>query len=132
MSFLNKIFGSSENEKKEEFSIEPKFYTLTSMEELETIETISYEKPVVLFKHSTRCSISRFALKRFDAEYDFSEEQMNWYLLDLLNYRDLSNEIARRYNIEHQSPQIIVIRNGKAVFDTSHDAIGVYDLKQFI
>lgn len=132
MSFLNKIFGSSENEKKEEFSIEPKFYTLTSMEELETIETISYEKPVVLFKHSTRCSISRFALKRFDAEYDFFEEQMNWYLLDLLNYRDLSNEIARRYNIEHQSPQIIVIRNGKAVFDTSHDAIGVYDLKQFI
>ena len=132
MSFLNKIFGSSENEKKEEFSIEPKFYTLTSMEELETIETISYEKPVILFKHSTRCSISRFALKRFDAEYDFSEEQMNWYLLDLLNYRDLSNEIARRYNIEHQSPQIIVIRNGKAVFDTSHDAIDVYDLKQFI
>ncbi len=132
MSFLNKIFGSSENEKKEEFSIEPKFYTLISMEELETIETISYEKPVVLFKHSTRCSISRFALKRFDAEYDFSEEQMNWYLLDLLNYRDLSNEIARRYNIEHQSPQIIIIRNGKAVFDTSHDAIGVYDLKQFI
>lgn len=132
MSFLNKIFGSSENEKKEEFSIEPKFYKLISMEELETIDTISYEKPVVLFKHSTRCSISRFALKRFDAEYDFSEEQMNWYLLDLLNYRDLSNEIARRYNIEHQSPQIIVIRNGKAVFDTSHDAIGVYDLKQFI
>ena len=132
MSFLNKIFGSSENEKKEEFSIEPKFYTLTSMEELETIETISYKKPVILFKHSTRCSISRFALKRFDAEYDFSEEQMNWYLLDLLNYRDLSNEIARRYNIEHQSPQIIVIRNGKAVFDTSHDAIDVYDLKQFI
>ncbi len=132
MSFLNKIFGSSENEKKEEFSIEPKFYTLISMEELETIDTISYEKPVVLFKHSTRCSISRFALKRFDAEYDFSEEQMNWYLLDLLNYRDLSNEIARRYNIEHQSPQIIIIRNGKAVFDTSHDAIGVYDLKQFI
>ncbi|WP_445458274.1 bacillithiol system redox-active protein YtxJ [Flavobacterium sp. HNIBRBA15423] len=132
MSFLNKIFGSSENEKKEEFSIEPKFYTLTSMEELETIETISYEKPVVLFKHSTRCSISRFALKRFDTEYDFSEEQINWYLLDLLNYRDLSNEIARRYNIEHQSPQIIIIRNGKAVFDTSHDAIGVYDLKQFI
>ncbi|NHN24378.1 bacillithiol system redox-active protein YtxJ [Flavobacterium jejuense] len=132
MSFLNKIFGSSENEKAEESYVKPKFYTLTGIEEFETIDAISYEKSVVLFKHSTRCSISRFVLKRFDAEYDFSEEQMNWYLLDLLNYRDVSNEIARRYSIEHQSPQIIVVRNGKAVFNTSHDSIDFSDLKQFV
>lgn len=132
MSFLNKIFGSSENEKKEESKVEPKFFALTSMEEFESIDSISNNKPVVLFKHSTRCSISRFALKRFDTEYDFSDNQMDWYLLDLLNYRELSNEIARRYNVEHQSPQIVVIKNGKAVFNASHDNIDVSDLKQFV
>ena len=54
-----------------------------------------------------------------------------WYLLDLLNHRDLSNEIASRYNVVHQSPQIVVIKNGKAVFNESHDSISVDDLKQF-
>ena len=53
------------------------------------------------------------------------------YLLDLLNHRDLSNEIASRYNIVHESPQIVVIRNGKAVFNESHDSISAEDLKQF-
>lgn len=132
MSFLNKIFGSSEGDKKQEFNEAPKFYTLTNRDEFETIDAISHEKPVVIFKHSTRCSISRFALKRFDTDYAFSEEKMDWYLLDLLNYRDLSNEIAIRYAVEHQSPQIVVIRNGKAVFNASHDNIDVTDLKQFI
>jgi bacillithiol system protein YtxJ len=51
--------------------------------------------------------------------------------LDLLNHRDLSNEIASRYNVMHQSPQIVVIRNGKAVFNESHDSISAEDLKQF-
>lgn len=131
MSFLNKLFGTT-NQENQESNIEPKFYTLTNKEELEVIDATSFEKPIVLFKHSTRCSISRFALKRFDEAYHFTDAEMDWYLLDLLNYRDLSNEIAGRYNIEHQSPQIIVIRNGKAVFDRTHDAIDVYDLKQFI
>jgi bacillithiol system protein YtxJ len=132
MSFLNKIFGNSEHQEEKSEKNESKFYTLTTKEELEIIDEISHQKPVILFKHSTRCSISRFALKRFDEEYDFSEEQMNWYLLDLLNYRDLSNEIARRYNIEHQSPQILVIKNGKVIFNASHDVINVHDLKQFV
>ena len=132
MGFLDKLFGGNSEESKEENRVEAKFYTLNSINQLDEIDTISQTKPVVLFKHSTRCSISRFALKRFDAEFNYDEDKIDWYLLDLLNYRDISNEMARRYKVEHQSPQIIVVRNGKAVFSSTHDGIDAHDLKQFI
>ncbi|MVO10635.1 bacillithiol system redox-active protein YtxJ [Flavobacterium sp. TP390] len=131
MSFLNKIFGSS-NQENPESNSEPKFHTLTDIEELDTIDTASFEKPIVLFKHSTRCSISRFALKQFDNAYHFTNTEMEWYLLDLLNYREVSNAIANRYDVMHQSPQILVIKNGKVIYTASHDAIDATDLKQFV
>lgn len=132
MSFFKNIFGENKSEEKQNENVEAKFFTLNKIEQFDEIDEISYTKPVVLFKHSTRCIISRTALKQFDAQYNFTEDEMNWYLLDLLNYRDLSNEIANRYNVTHQSPQIVVIKNGKAVFNESHDSISVEDLKQFI
>ena len=131
MSFFKNIFKENANTSKEEIKETAKFYTLDKMEQFDEIDEISQTKPVVLFKHSTRCSISRMALKQFDAEFNYPEEKIDWYLLDLLNHRDLSNEIASRYNVMHQSPQIVVIRNGKAVFNESHDSISAEDLKQF-
>jgi bacillithiol system protein YtxJ len=131
MSFFKNIFKENANTSKEEIKETAKFYTLDKMEQFDEIDEVSQTKPVVLFKHSTRCSISRMALKQFDAEFNYPEEKIDWYLLDLLNHRDLSNEIASRYNVMHQSPQIIVIRNGKAVFNASHDSISTEDLKQF-
>ncbi len=131
MSFFKNIFKENANTSKEEIKETAKFYTLDKMEQFDEIDEISQTKSVVLFKHSTRCSISRMALKQFDAEFNYPEEKIDWYLLDLLNHRDLSNEIASRYNVVHQSPQIVVIRNGKAVFNESHDSISAEDLKQF-
>lgn len=131
MSFLNKIFGSS-NQENQESNSEPKFYNLTHIEALDAIDNASFERPIVLFKHSTRCSISRFALKQFDDAYHFSDTEMEWYLLDLLNYREVSNAIANRYEVMHQSPQILVIKNGKVVYTASHDAIDASQLKQFV
>jgi bacillithiol system protein YtxJ len=131
MSFFKNIFKENANSSKEEIKETAKFYTLDKMEQFDEIDEISQSKPVVLFKHSTRCSISRMALKQFDTEFNYPEEKIDWYLLDLLNHRDLSNEIASRYNVMHQSPQIVVIRNGKAVFNESHDSISAEDLKQF-
>ena len=131
MSFFKNIFKENVNSSKEEVNETAKFYTLDKTEQFDEIDEISQTKPVVLFKHSTRCSISRMALKQFDAEFNYPEEKIDWYLLDLLNHRDLSNEIASRYNVVHQSPQIVVIRNGKAVFNESHDSISAEDLKQF-
>ena len=131
MSFFKNIFKENANSSKEEIKETTKFYTLDKIEQFDEIDEISQTKLVVLFKHSTRCSISRMALKQFDAEFNYPEEKIDWYLLDLLNHRDLSNEIASRYNVMHQSPQIVVIRNGKAVFNASHDSISAEDLKQF-
>ena len=131
MSFFKNIFGENASEDKQNDNVETKFFTLNKMEQFDEIDEISHTKPVVLFKHSTRCIISRTVLKQFDTEFQFTDDKIAWYLLDLLNYRDLSNEIANRYNVVHQSPQIVVIRNGKAVFNESHDSISVDDLKQF-
>lgn len=131
MSFLKNIFGENKSEANQNEHVEAKFSTLSNLEQLNEIDTISNTKPVVLFKHSTRCFISRSALKQFESEFNYTENQIDWYLLDLLNHRDISNEIAHRYNVVHQSPQIVVIRNGKAVFNESHDGISVDDLKQF-
>ena len=131
MSFFKNIFKENVNSSKEEIKETAKFYTLDKMEQFDEIDEISQTKPFVLFKHSTRCSISRMALKQFDAEFNYPEVKIDWYLLDLLIHRDLSNEIASRYNVMHQSPQIVVIRNGKAVFNESHDSISAEDLKQF-
>jgi bacillithiol system protein YtxJ len=131
MNFLKNIFKENTSNSTETSKEEVKFFTLDKMEQFDEIDEISNTKPVVLFKHSTRCSISRMALKQFETEFNFPEEKIDWYLLDLLNHRDLSNEIASRYNVVHQSPQILVIQNGKAVFNTSHDSIAAEDLKQF-
>lgn len=131
MNFLKNIFKENPSNSTAISKEEVKFFTLDKMEQFDEIDLISQTKPVVIFKHSTRCSISRMALKQFDAEFNYPEEKIDWYLLDLLNHRDLSNEIASRYNVVHQSPQIVVIRNGKAVFNESHDSISAEDLKQF-
>ena len=129
MGFLDSLFGGKQvNENGQE----AKFFTLVSLTQLDEIDVVSETKPVVIFKHSTRCSISRFALKQFDTMFSYPEDKIDWYLLDLLNHRDISNEIAHRYNVQHQSPQILVIKNGKAVYHDSHDGIDAIDIKQFI
>lgn len=132
MSFLKNIFGENKSENEQNENTNAKFFTLDNINQLDKIDEISHLKPVVIFKNSTRCFISRTALKQFEIAFDFPEDKIDWYLLDLLNFRDISNEIAHRYNVTHQSPQILVIRNGKSIFNESHDGISAEDLKQFI
>lgn len=131
MNFLKNIFKETSSNTSETSKEEQKFFTLDKMEQFDEMDEISATKSIVIFKHSTRCSISRMALKQFDAAFNYPEDKIVWYLLDLLNHRDLSNEIAYRYKVTHQSPQILVIQNGKAVFNASHDSIAAEDLKQF-
>lgn len=104
---------------------------LTTVEQLNEIEEESKTHPVVIFKHSTRCSISRMALKQFENEYDL-HEQVKPYFLDLIAHRDVSNAIASKFQVTHQSPQILLIKNGKSVYDVSHDSIDAVVLKQKI
>lgn len=128
MSFLDKIFGTSADESQvSRIGWKP----LTELKQLDEIVALSNEKAVLIFKHSTRCSISRYALKQFEKEFDL-EEKITPYFLDLLNYRDISNEIANRFAVVHQSPQIIVVKDEKAIYNTSHDSIDAKELANFI
>lgn len=120
MSIFNSIFGNSEENKKVTGKIN--WIDLTDLGQLNEIVAASGEKPVVIFKHSTRCSVSRMALKQFENEFD-SAEKAETYFLDLIAYRDISNEIASRFQVMHQSPQLLLIKNGKSVYDVSHSDI---------
>jgi bacillithiol system protein YtxJ len=126
MSLFNSLFGSSE-EKKESVS-KVNWIPLQLMGQLDELTALSNEKPVFIFKHSTRCSISRFALKQFENEFDL-HNTIDAYFLDLITYREISNEIAARFGVPHQSPQLILIKGGKAIYDVSHSDIDAGDLK---
>ena len=126
MSIFNSLFGSSEEKKEVTTNIE--WIPLTNLMQLESLVEGSFERPVIIFKHSTRCSVSRMALKQFENEFDF-QDKVTPYFLDLIAFRDVSNEIANRFDVVHQSPQIILIKEGKAIYDASHSAIDATDLK---
>ena len=125
MSIFNSLFGSSEENKAKASKVN--WIPLTNLDQLNEIVALSNEKPVAIFKHSTRCSISRFALKQFENEFD-SADATDTYFLDLIEHRDVSNEIANRFKVVHQSPQLLLIKNGQSVYDASHDAIDAGDL----
>ena len=97
---------------------------LNSIDQLLKIDEKSKNKTQILFKHSTRCSVSSFAKKILESEHnDAMSEEFDVYYLDLISFRDVSNEIAIHYNIEHQSPQLLVIKEGVAVFTSSHSDV---------
>lgn len=79
----------------------------------------------VIFKHSTRCSISMMAKKRFELDWDQFPENMPVYFLDLIKYRELSNQVASDYSVYHESPQLLLIKNGECIIDLSHGEISV-------
>ena len=128
MSFLNNIFSASEENKPVS---KVGWRQLTDLGQLNEIIAESADKPVIIFKHSTRCSVSRMVLKQFENEFDL-HEKITPYFLDLLEHRDISNEIASRFVVFHQSPQLIVIKDGNAIFNDSHGSIDAGKLEQFI
>ena len=104
---------------------------LEDLKQLEILENESFERLVIIFKHSTRCHISRAALRQFESELDLNEKIIP-YFLDLIQFRAISNEIAIRFGVIHQSPQLIIIKDGKALLNASHERIDAADLGQFL
>jgi bacillithiol system protein YtxJ len=94
---------------------------LVTEEQLTKIKELSATQPQVIFKHSTRCSISNVAKNRL--EKSAAPEGVDFYYLDLLNYRNISNKIAEEFSVYHESPQILLIKNGECVYDESHGGI---------
>jgi bacillithiol system protein YtxJ len=96
--------------------------TLDSVEKLDEIIALSHSNDidaVAIFKHSTRCSISSISLKRFELDY-IENPRVPMYFLDLLRYRSISNLVAETFNVEHESPQLLIIKNGKCILHESH------------
>ncbi|WP_374462782.1 bacillithiol system redox-active protein YtxJ [Chryseobacterium sp.] len=121
MSFFDKIFGGkSETPEQKTF-----WKKIESEEDLARAIEDSFQKKIAIFKHSTSCFISRTVLKNFEKEVENSDQPVNVYYLDLLAHRPVSNKIAAEFEIRHESPQLIVIENGKPVNSASHQDISL-------
>ena len=133
MGIFNNMFGGKEGqEEKPEKKTYLTWLPLTSIAQLETIETESNAASVLIFKDSTRCGISKMVIKQFEKLFTEENQHLKVYYLDLLNYRNISNEIAVKFQVMHQSPQLIVVRNGSAVHHASHNDITQVNLTRFI
>jgi len=129
MSFINKIFGSTKEPKEEK--VLP-WIPLNSIDQLSYIEEKSKTKTQVIFKHSTRCGISRMVINQFVSNYNFTKKELDLYYLDLLSFRDVSDEVGYKFQVVHQSPQLLVVKNGVAVAHDSHGSINRIDLGRFV
>ena len=99
---------------------------LTEEAQLSTISIRSLEKPQVIFKHSTRCSISSMALSRLERADD--TDAIDFYYLDLIKYRPISAQVAEQFHVAHESPPILLIKNGDCTYDESHMGISMDEI----
>lgn len=116
--------------KKQKTGIENNWKTLENIAQLAQIKENSKTKPILIFKHSTRCGISSMAKNRLERSWDIPESEMDFYYLDLIAHRNISNQIAEDFEVIHQSPQVLLIQNEKAIFDASHSAISTDLIKR--
>lgn len=120
------LFGNKENTSK------INWHQLTSLDQIKDYKLKSSDQVVVFFKHSTRCSISSMAKSRFERSWNYDETQVLPVYLDLIAHRNLSNALAEEFNVIHQSPQILVIKDGECVYNNSHNQIDAGKLSGFI
>ena len=128
------IFGKKSDSPKEtpkQNNSNIEWIPFTSVEQIEEIKEVSKTTSVGIFKHSTRCIISKTALQRFDNSFPKNID-IKMYFIDLLNYREVSNAVADEFQVIHQSPQLIIVSNEKAIFDTSHEDIPQVDLTSHV
>lgn len=90
----------------------------------------SHEKPQVIFKHSIRCGISAMAKSRL--ERSIAPENADFHFLDLISHRSISDKVSKVFNVYHESPQILIIKNGECVYDESHGSITMTDIEEQI
>ena len=102
---------------------------INSGSDIEKIKEASYGKPVLIFKHSTTCPISSAAKDRIERNCSDLGDDVKPFFLDLLSYRNISNAIATEFAVRHESPQVLLIKNGECVYDESHFGIRASNIK---
>jgi bacillithiol system protein YtxJ len=108
------------------------WYTIRSANQLTELDRLSKNKLMVIFKHSTSCPISKMAFKRFQKEADFDTEQVDLFYVGVIDDREVSNAIASHYGVMHQSPQLIIIKEGDVIHHASHSAIVPSSVNRFL
>ena len=101
---------------------------ITNELQLEEVKSLSKTKPQLIFKHSTRCSISSMAKHRL--EKVATPGEIDFYYLDLIKNRNISQKIAEEFDVSHESPQVLLIKNGKCVYDESHSGITMDEITE--
>ena len=101
---------------------------LTTVSQLADIKEQSNSKPQVIFKHSTRCAVSGVAKNRL--ERGTAPLNVDFYFLDLIRNRDISNKIAEEYSVLHESPQVLLINNGECIYEESHSGINMNEIEE--
>ena len=126
MGIFDAILGSNKKEAENKTFLQ--WIPLTSIEQLKKIKEQSITETIFIFKHSTRCSISSMVKKQFEKLFAEEHKNIKVYYLDLLNYRNVSDQIPVIFKVEHQSPQLLVIKNQVAVYNASHYNIAQINL----
>ncbi|MGE4514624.1 bacillithiol system protein YtxJ [Chryseobacterium taeanense] len=119
MSFFDKIFGGKEDSSEKN----PIWKYIESDDDLKKTIENSFVHKVAIFKHSTSCFISKTVLRNFEKEIENLDQKPELYFLDLLAHRSISNKIAEDLSVRHESPQLLVIENGKVINSASHQHI---------
>ena len=127
---MKNIFGNKTSKEVEETYLN--WTPLISVDEIKTIKEISKRQSILIFKHSTRCGISRVVIKKFESLFNEENKQLKVYYLDLLNFREVSSKLSEVFQVIHQSPQLLVIKNGISVYDGSHYEITKVNLSKLI
>ena len=127
MNFFSKIFN--QNDAK---SIDSSEHYIKTLEQWQHLFETSKEKPFIVFKHSERCSISRWVWKQFEQAYNISEDLATLHLVDVVSDRGISQGIATDLSVIHQSPQVLVIHHQKCLHHASHENIQFDHVKRLI
>jgi bacillithiol system protein YtxJ len=102
---------------------------LNTTADLDAMNAASFQQPILLFKHSTTCMTSRMALDRMERDPSGARDR-RWFLIDVHRDRPISNAIADRYDVQHESPQVLVIDQGTCRYTASHIAIRAAEVQE--
>jgi len=129
MGIFKSLFnGNNEVEKNKKLN----WIALTETSQLDKLVAQSNSKHVLIFKHSTRCGTSSMALRSFERQFKLDETTIDIYFLDLLKYRSISNDVVEKFNVHHQSPQVLLIKNETVIYHNSHFSISVDAIEKVI
>jgi len=129
MGLFNSIFSNSNNQSLQEAI---NWINLTNLDEITDIKTLSTSESIFIFKHSTRCGISRMVKKQFEKLLLPNKNNIKVYYLDLLKYRNVSDAVSEVFQVRHQSPQLLIIRNEVAVKHASHYDITTISINKYL